>query len=192
LAGPINQERGFVGVDATVNGKSYRFVNTHLELQFPAPDPNAPFIQAAQASQLIASANFLPPPAAGSEVLIVGDINSSPTDPTFTVPLLGPTVLRPPYMQLANNTDLFGGPLGAAPNTDVWNLRPGNSEGFTCCQLADLSNPTSNHDERIDVIFSKSIPTKVKANVLDDEPSDKTSSRLWPSDHSAVTSELSY
>jgi hypothetical protein len=94
-------------------------------------------------------------------------------------------------MQLANNTELFGGALGF-PYTDVWNLRPGKPEGLTCCQLADLSNPTSNHDERVDVIFSVSAPSKVKANVLDDEPSDKTASRLWPSDHSAVTGELSY
>jgi hypothetical protein len=94
-------------------------------------------------------------------------------------------------MQLANNTDLLGGALGV-PYTDVWDLRPGNPEGLTCCQLADLSNPVSIHDERVDVIFSVLAPSKVKANVLDDEPSDKTPSRLWPSDHAAVIGELSY
>jgi endonuclease/exonuclease/phosphatase family metal-dependent hydrolase len=192
LAGPIIQERGFVAVDATVKGKQYRFVNTHLEVQVPSPDPDAPLIQAAQATQLILSVNFLAPaPAPESQTLIVGDINSSPTDPTFSVPFFGAALLHPPYMQLANNTDLFGGALGF-PYTDVWNLRPGKPEGLTCCQLADLSNPTSIHDERVDVIFSSSAPSKVKANVLDDEPSDKTASRLWPSDHSAVTGELSY
>ncbi len=190
LAGPIFQERGFVGVDAIVNEKPYRFVNTHLEVQVPSPDPNAPVIQAFQATQLIASVN-IPAPSLESQTLIVGDINSSPTDPTFSVPLLGPAVLSPPYLQLANNIHLFGGPLGV-PYTDVWNLRPGNPDGFTCCQLGDLSNPVSAHDERVDVIFSSSIPVKVKANVLDDEPGDKTPSGLWPSDHSAVIGELSY
>lgn len=192
LAGPIKQERGFVGVDATVNGKTYRFVNTHLEVQVPSPDPNAPFIQAVQATQLIASVNFFAPPLpSGSQTLVVGDINSSPTDPTFSVPLIPGALLYPPYQQLANNTDLFGSPLGV-PYTDIWNLRPGNPDGFTCCQLADLSNPVSTHDERIDVIFSVSAPMKVKANVLDDAPSDKTASRLWPSDHSSVIGELIY
>ncbi len=104
-------------------------------------------------------------------------------------PGLGP--FHPPYQQLANGTDLFGVPF-VAPYTDIWNLRPGKPPGFTCCQLADLSNPVSIHDERIDVIFSSSVPVKVKANVLDDEPSDKTVSGLWPSDHSSVIGELTY
>lgn len=188
LAGPINIERGFVGVDATVNGEPYRFINTHLEVQFPAPDPLAPAIQATQATQLIASLN-LPPPAPGSRILVVGDINSSPVHPLFPDPVLGP--FHPPYQQLANGTNLIGVPFGA-PYTDIWHLRPGKPPGFTCCQLADLSNPVSTHDERIDVIFSLSVPMKVKANVLDDEPSDKTASRLWPSDHSSVIGELTY
>jgi endonuclease/exonuclease/phosphatase family metal-dependent hydrolase len=190
LAGPINIERGFVGVDAIVKSKPYRVVNTHLEVQFPAPDPLAPAIQAAQATQLIASLNFLaPPPAPGSQTLVVGDINSSPTDPLFPVPGSGP--FHPPYQQLANGTNLFGAPF-VPPYTDIWNLRPGNPDGFTCCQLADLSNPVSIHDERIDVIFSLTTPVKVKANVLDDEPDDKTASDLWPSDHSSVIGELTY
>ena len=189
LAGPIIQERGFVGVDATVNGKPYRFVSTHLELRVPGPGLLALLVQPFQATQLIASVNF-PAPPPESQTLIVGDINSSPTDQIFSNPFV-PFPVHPPYLQLANNTDLFGNSLGV-PYTDVWNQRPGNSEGFTCCQLADLSNPTSNHYERVDVIFSSSAPSKVKANALDDEPSDKTASRLWPSDHSAVIGELSY
>ena len=32
LAGPINSERGFLVVDATVDGQALRFVNTHLEI----------------------------------------------------------------------------------------------------------------------------------------------------------------
>ncbi len=192
LAGPINIERGFVGVDAVVKRDAFRFVNTHLEVQFPAPDPLAPAIQAAQATQLIASLNFLaPPPAPGSRTLVVGDINSSPTDPLFPVPGSGP--FHPPYQQLANGTNLFGTPF-VAPYTDVWNLRPSKRKrpGFTCCQLADLSNPVSILDERIDVIFSLTLPTKGKAKVLNTKAEDKTASGLWPSDHASLDAKLKF
>ena len=40
--------------------------------------------------------------------------------------------------------------------TDVWDRNPlkfFNPDGFTCCQLEDLSNISSELDERIDMIF---------------------------------------
>ena len=40
--GLIDIERGFVGVDATVDGKTYRFVNTHLEVMSPGSIPPGP------------------------------------------------------------------------------------------------------------------------------------------------------
>ena len=45
--------KGFVGVDATVRGETYRFVNTHLEGAQPDPDdPNSAIIQSLQAAEL--------------------------------------------------------------------------------------------------------------------------------------------
>ena len=96
------------------------------------------------------------------------------------------------YQQLANGTLINGAalPFGL---TDVWNLRPGKPKGFTCCELADLSNAPSLHDERIDVVFAfPAPPGKVKANVLDAKVDDKTLSGLWPSDHASVSAELTY
>jgi hypothetical protein len=50
----VDFRRGFVAVDATVTGKHYRFVNTHLEVHEPAPgNPVSRFFQAAQAAELI-------------------------------------------------------------------------------------------------------------------------------------------
>ena len=66
LGGDINIERGFVGVDAVVDGQSYRFVNTHLEVQSPSSDPLSPLIQAFQATQLVATLSLLAPPPPGN------------------------------------------------------------------------------------------------------------------------------
>jgi len=188
LSGDIDIERGFVGVDAIVDGQSYRFVNTHLEVQFPSDDPLSPLIQAFQATQLVATLSLLAPPPPGTELLVVGDINSSPVDPIFPTPF-GPA--HPPYQQLANGTDLLGFPL-SFPYTDTWTLRPGKPPGFTCCQAADLSNAKSMLYERIDVIFALMPPTRVKANVLNNNPKDKTPTGLWPSDHASVVGRLFY
>lgn len=186
LGGDINIERGFVGVDAVVDGQSYRFVNTHLEVQSPSPDPLSPLIQASQATQLVATMSLLAPPPPGTELLVVGDINSSPEDPPFPSPF---GLAYPPYYQLANGTDLLGSPI-SFPYTDIWTLRPGKPPGFTCCEAADLSNGESMLYERIDVIFSLIPPKRVKANVLNNNPEDKTASGLWPSDHATVVGRL--
>jgi len=188
LGGVINIERGFVGVDAIVDGQDYRFVNTHLEVQSPSPDPLSPLIQAFQATQLVATLSLLAPPPPGTELLVVGDINSSPEDPPFPSPY---GLAYPPYQQLANGTDLFNFPI-SFPFSDIWTLRPGKPPGFTCCEAADLSNGESELYERIDVIFSLIPPVRVKANVLNNNPEDKTPSGLWPSDHATVVGRLFY
>ena len=145
-------------------------------------------IQAFQASQLGTTLSLLAPPPPGAELLVVGDINSSTEDPPFWSPI---GLAYPPYLQLANGTDLFGNQL-SFPYTDIWTLRPGKPAGFTCCEAADLSNAESMHDERIDVIFSLIPPERVKANVLNNNPEDKTPSGLWPSDHATVVGRLFY
>lgn len=176
--GPIRQERGWVGVDATIAGKDYRFVNTHLEVQNPDPtNPLSPAVQAAQAQELIGVLAASTP--IGDSLLVVGDINSSSEDPIITTPIL----IVPPYTQFVGSG-----------YTDSWDLRPGDVPGFTCCELDDLSNHTSIHDERVDVIFSIEVPSKVKkARVLGAKVSDKSGPfGLWPSDHGSVAAELQF
>ena len=185
LAGTIRIERGFVGVDAEIGGASYRFVNTHLEVQFPSPEPTSQALQALQATELNTALAATP---AARELIVVGDINSSENDPVVGPPIFG-FPLHPPYLQLVDGRAFFGSQV-FAPLVDVWHLRPGSPPGFTCCELADLSNVVSRHDERIDVIFTRSTPTRVKANVIDAETTDKTAAGLWPSDHASVVAEL--
>lgn len=184
LAGPITVERGLVAVDATVNGAEYRFVNTHLEVHILGENPLTAAFQAAQATELSTTLASNPSPNPDSRLILAGDINSAPTHEA-----IGP--IAPPYQQFANGLTIYG-EQAFAPMTDAWTLRPGNSEGFTCCESADLLNETSTHDVRYDVIFTLPAPTKVKANVMDAESTDKTSSGLWPSDHASVIAELTY
>jgi len=185
LAGEINVERGFVGVDATVGSKTYRFVNTHLEVKNPSPDPISAIVQAIQASELIGTLSLTPLPASFTDLLVVGDINSSPEDPLIPLPFL------PPYMQFVNGLSFEGNPI-SLPYTDTWDLRPGKPPGRTCCEDADLSNKKSMHYERIDIIFSLYQPVAVKANLLNNNLKDKTPSGLWPSDHASVVGRLFY
>lgn len=180
----FNIERGFVGVDATVGGESYRFVNTHLEVKQLGDSAASLFLQPAQASELwgalLLSGSINP----ANRLIVTGDFNSSPVD-------VSPLGLVTAYQQFTNGLTFMGDPVGV-PLTDTWTMRPGNPDGFTCCELADLSNAPSMHDERIDIVFAWPAPTKVKSNVLDNEVKDKTMSGLWPSDHSSVSAELSY
>jgi hypothetical protein len=58
--------------------------------------------------------------------------------------------------------------------TDIWELRPGNLPGDTCCQPEDLTNRLSTLDQRIDMIFSLELPAKVKeVRVVGDKPPTK-------------------
>lgn len=200
VAVPVRFERGFVGVDATVGGVAYRFVNTHLETRLetfgPFP-PFARFYQHAQALELTATLQALQAVAPVAKTLVVGDINSDPRDERLPVPdflqgALGTDEIVPPYLQLVE-----------AGFTDVWPLRPGAAQakgaplvGYSCCQAEDLSNHTSALYERIDVIFSLVAPKKVKeARLLGESVADKTwppGLGLWPSDHASVAARLQY
>lgn len=186
LGETLNIERGFVSVDAAIGGQDYRFVNTHLEVQYPAPTQDAPFIQAVQATELLATMTLSPPPG-GTKLIIAGDINSNPLAAPFMTSF--GLLAYPPYQQLATGVDYTGLPL-SAPYTDIWDMRPGKPKGLTCCQAADLSNHASMLYERIDVIFTLPAPARVKANVLDNAPADKTPTGLWPSDHTSMVGRL--
>jgi hypothetical protein len=177
--GAIALDRGFVAVDVTLGGRDFRIVNTHLEIENLNSDPMAPFIQAAQASELKALVDAL---SAGKTVVVLGDINSTPVDPLFPDPFAGPFVR--PFRQFTEGVDLFNDPGGRA-YFDAWLLRPGDPAGFTCC-FEDLAAPYFDVTERKDVVFVSHLPVSVKANVLGNDPSDKTPSGLWPSDHAGV------
>lgn len=181
----INIERGFVAVDATIEGDSYRFVNTHLEVRLPDPtNPLSQGLQALQATELLLAMTMNPEPA-GSRVVLVGDINSDPND-VPGIPILTP------YQQITTGLAIDTTPVSAA-FSDIWLLRPRAQPGLTCCEDGDLLNEPSAHVRRVDIIFSKSIPDNVNASkVLNTSTDDKTASGLWPSDHASVDAMLQF
>jgi endonuclease/exonuclease/phosphatase family metal-dependent hydrolase len=182
---PINIERGFVAVDATIKGDAFRFVNTHLEVRFPDPtDPLSMGLQALQSTELLTALTLNPEPAQ-SRVVLVGDFNSDPGD-------MPPAPFLTPHQQIVSGRAINGLPV-SAPYSDTWLLRPQDQPGLTCCEDGDLLNVTSEHSRRVDIIFSKSLPDNVNASkVLNTSAGDKTPSGLWPSDHASVDAMLMF
>jgi len=167
---PVEFTRGFVAVDATVRGRSFRFVNTHLE-ERGAVWPTGDEIQILQAQELIDELDLETVP-----VILVGDFNSSPEDDdTFA------------YHVVEN-----------AGYVDAWKKgrRGRRSRGATCCQQELLTNENSLLFERIDHIFVRNHPREEpfsisgSVRVVGDKQKDKTVSGLWPSDHAGVVARI--
>jgi len=162
--------RGYVAVTAKVNGKKYRFVNTHLEDADQGGDLLK--IQLAQAAELILRLARVRIP-----VILVGDFNSAaPSEPTY---------------RLITSTNRY---------QDTWlkNTSNKNPDGFTYGHDLDLRNSTANFWKRIDYVFFRNGMQKhkymkfkeVKAEVIGDELKDRTPSGLWPSDHGGVFAKI--
>jgi endonuclease/exonuclease/phosphatase family metal-dependent hydrolase len=174
----INIERGFVGIDATVRGKTYRFVNTHLEQRALTPEkPESAIFQSLQAAELVGTLLALTPP--DRKLILIGDFNSSREDAGFDG-------IRPPYQIITNPGQ------GIVGFTDAWTRNPLallDPKGYTCCQDADLANRQSALYERIDIVFIRNarftpwefVTTKVP--LIFPEPH-------WASDHGGVFAKI--
>ena len=124
--------------------------------------PVTDLIQQAQAAELLAG-----PAATSLPVVLVGDLNS-PGDGSGA------------------SYNLFAG----AGFADAWALG-GAGDGFTCCQAADLLNPDSTLNTRIDHVLFRGGFTVLEVAVLGDEQADRTApSGFWPSDHAGVGASL--
>lgn len=187
--GTIAIERGFLAVDVTVKGRIYRVFNTHLEQRLLAPNlPETRLLQVGQAYELVGAA--LGTWDGLKTVIVVGDMNSDPTDtipvPPYPATLPGALPVIPPYAIFTLNGF-----------TDTWTLRPHDDSGLGCCQAEDLANRRTQVDERIDMIFSLTRPSKVlNMKLLGNTMGDKTrppgNGGLWPSDHSGLAAKLKF
>lgn len=76
IAPGINLLRGWVALDVTVNGTTYKVANTHLE---SGSDPALTPLRAAQAGELVASLGVASP------AILMGDLNEGPGSPMYNV-----------------------------------------------------------------------------------------------------------
>jgi endonuclease/exonuclease/phosphatase family metal-dependent hydrolase len=178
-AGPedIDVLRGYTAVDVVKKGKKgkgnkkrgkakFRFVNTHLEA-FSA------FFRNGQASELVISSGALD---SSRPVILVGDLNSDPDDPSIQGPPFSPV---PTPNAAAYNTIAGDGfaDLGVSENT--------------CCHDDDLLDPPPTvFGSRIDHVLAKPSLKRVGGGLVGADPAFRTPTGLWPSDHGGVFSTL--
>lgn len=178
----VSIDRGWASIDVEVRGKSFRFVDSHLEAYGPAGNP-ALFrnVQAALLVQHVIAPSPLP-------VIAVGDYNSN----AAPVP------------------DMTGayGTLTSSGLTDGWPLASrADDPGYTSGQSDDLNNIPSQIDHRIDLVLFTSGPIHAVAGsgvTVGNAPptatidqahavmaySAATGQWLWPSDHAGVVVAL--
>lgn len=157
----ISIKRGYVALDATVKGKTYRFVSTHLE---PSSTYDG-YFQALQAQELIAT---LAPEE--RPLIIVGDFNAfAPESPVYQAFLSAgyedawTVIAGDPGIGLTccHSPDLDNGIANFDRRIDLVLLR--NTDGIV----------SPGHGS-------------IHGEVIGEEPADKTDSGLWPSDHAGV------
>jgi endonuclease/exonuclease/phosphatase family metal-dependent hydrolase len=151
----VTVPRGWCAATADVDGATVRFVNTHLEA---VPVGGVREAQARELAALLA--------AEARPLLLVGDVNSPPSDATGAA-----------------------GILRDAGYADAWDrLRPGEA-GLTCCFETDLrtADPL---ETRVDVVLFRNALTPLGAEVIGEEAADRTAGGLWPADHAGVVATL--
>jgi endonuclease/exonuclease/phosphatase family metal-dependent hydrolase len=156
---PVAADRGWVSTQAQVGKAKFRFVNTHLEA---FGDPS---IRAAQAKELVKG-----PAKSKKDVVLVGDMNSAPSDPADE--------------RAAYDTIRKAG--------FVERQVKGNTSGHE--EVLNNPNDQANFRRKIDFVFVNNKEIKLdrgdSAIVGRDDPARRTPSGLWPSDHAGVVSSL--
>jgi endonuclease/exonuclease/phosphatase family metal-dependent hydrolase len=108
--------------------------------------------------------------------------------------LAGPTDTKLPVVALGDFNSGPGTDLGAyslllgGGFSDAW--PSANGTGLTCCHPNDLRNPSPTLTKRVDLVLTRGGFETVSADVLGEEPGDRTPSGLWPSDHAGVVATL--
>jgi endonuclease/exonuclease/phosphatase family metal-dependent hydrolase len=162
---PLFFLRGWVAADASVRGKKFHIVDTHLE-----SESNASFRED-QASELIAPGG----PATAPKTVLLGDLNSDPSVAPVNLPD-GDNDSNIAYNRIAAAG--FKSLTGPAPTAGL-NSATGHTE--------ILNNPgATNLTRRIDHILTNS----ASINVTHSQLLDRFVNGLWQSDHAGVLSVL--
>jgi hypothetical protein len=161
--------RGWTAVDATVRGRTYRFVNTHLEVASPVP-----LVQAAQAQELLAELAAEPLP-----VVVVGDLNSSPEDP-----------VGQPYSQffLSGFTDLWT--LRSGPFDPGFTCCQSETLDNPMSQLDERIDHIFARSNADAGTLGADPVGPARAVTATGSRTDELDAALWPSDHAAVFARM--
>ena len=170
-------KRGWSTVDLTQRGRTFRFVNTHLEAFGSTPLRDE--WRNLQAAELVADIETSPHP-----VVVVGDINARPT--------LCQDFRQPPQFQDQNVVAY--GLLEDAGLQEAWPLAyqrdPCGPASWTSGQDDSLLAP-STLDHRIDVVFVSEEFSALQAETIGEEPADRTEpDGFWPSDHAGSLAKI--
>jgi len=117
--------------------------------------------------------------AQGNEIL------SGPANTTLPVILVGDYNSRADRTGTPTYSNLTG-----AGFKDAWSATHPAELGNTFGNAPDLLNTTVNLTQRIDLVLFRESLSAVDADVVGDEPGDRTTSGLWPSDHAGLMATL--
>jgi len=156
--------RGWCSIDATVDGETFHFVNSHLEAE--SPDVN--YLQAQELVGLLREVR--------DPVVWVGDFNSDANSgaPSYAL------------ATAAGFTDLW--PL-AHPHDPGLTNGPNDGVGALDASGVLVPYPSLVFDKRIDLVLVRGGHGRihdVHAAIFGNQPGDRTATGLWPSDHAAV------
>jgi len=142
-AGDVNSRRGWVAADLTLGGRTFRFVDTHLEAY-------GADVRTAQAKELLAKSG---PLTKRLPVLMTGDFNSDPS-------ASGPDAAAIKAVLKAGFSD-------------AWKVANRSKKGFSCCAGVDLRDPAAKFESRIDVILARPRQPVLSAEVIGESKSDR-------------------
>ena len=156
--------RGWCSILATVDGKSFRFVDSHLE----AENADINYLQAQELTGLLQNVR--------DPVIWVGDFNSDANSgaPSYQVALA------------AGFTDLWA---IAHPRDPGLTNGPNDGVGYLDASGVLVPWPRLVFNQRIDLVLLRDggrKPHPVYAGIFGNQRDDRTRSGLWPSDHAAV------
>jgi endonuclease/exonuclease/phosphatase family metal-dependent hydrolase len=170
----LYKQSGWASADIVVKGLPYHVATTHLEAADFADgqvNPELEGLQLLQASELLEIMSAWPDP-----VILTGDLNSAAD---------------------GSSTATYG-LVRDAGFVDTWNVGPPRGRGYTSNQAPDLRNAASELFHRIDYVLYRDVESQgsssfhgsVHAELIGEEPGDRTPGGLWPSDHAGVYTEL--
>lgn len=161
----LDVDRGWGSVDVRTRLATFRFVNSHLEA-FGVPGVDEEVLRTLQVAELLDAQGSVARTAGDLPVVYVGDYNSdAPGGAAYQA-------------------------LVAGVGSDAWVTANRAQDGDTCCFDAGVRDPADPLTSRIDLVVVGDGVEALDAEVVGEEPSDRTGSGLWPSDHAGVVAEL--